>query len=216
MLYHSTRSVSHAVDSAQAVLEGLAPDGGLYMPESMPAFDWKAMAAKTEEKPVWVHFGAGNIFRGFIAVLQQRLLDEGLAKSGIVAAETFDYDIINKIPESEAAFALAKDGIEKRLRTDRTLDDGIAWAYISDENLGLAPAINADGTIAEGGVNLDKNTFEALPAIKLQDVIDFQKANVKGRTYRYGILGKIEDLDMEALSKIGKVVVLTTEDIFGY
>ena len=42
MLYHSTRSNSAAVDSAQAVLEGLAPDGGLYMPESMPAFDWKA------------------------------------------------------------------------------------------------------------------------------------------------------------------------------
>ena len=42
MLYHSTRSVSHAVDSAQAVLEGLAPDGGLYMPQAMPAFDWKA------------------------------------------------------------------------------------------------------------------------------------------------------------------------------
>ena len=42
MLYHSTRSDFAAVDSAQAVLEGLAPDGGLYMPESMPAFDWKA------------------------------------------------------------------------------------------------------------------------------------------------------------------------------
>ncbi len=42
MLYHSTRSELNAVDSAQAVLEGLAPDGGLYMPESLPAFDWKA------------------------------------------------------------------------------------------------------------------------------------------------------------------------------
>ncbi len=42
MLYHSTRSDSLAVDSAQAVLEGLAPDGGLYMPDSMPSFDWKA------------------------------------------------------------------------------------------------------------------------------------------------------------------------------
>ena len=41
MLYHSTRSDIHAVDSAQAVLEGLAPDGGLYMPQSLPAFDWK-------------------------------------------------------------------------------------------------------------------------------------------------------------------------------
>ena len=42
MLYHSTRSDLSAVDSAQAVLEGLAPDGGLYMPSAMPAFDWKA------------------------------------------------------------------------------------------------------------------------------------------------------------------------------
>ncbi|MBQ2927520.1 MAG: threonine synthase [Oscillospiraceae bacterium] len=41
MLYHSTRSALNAVDSAQAVLEGLAPDGGLYMPENLPEFDWK-------------------------------------------------------------------------------------------------------------------------------------------------------------------------------
>ena len=42
MLYHSTRSENHRADSAQAVLEGLAPDGGLYMPQSIPIFDWKA------------------------------------------------------------------------------------------------------------------------------------------------------------------------------
>ena len=41
MLYHSTRGQSPSVDSAEAVLEGLAPDGGLYMPENLPAFDWK-------------------------------------------------------------------------------------------------------------------------------------------------------------------------------
>ena len=42
MFYHSTRSDCAAVDSAQAVLEGLAPDGGLYMPDSIPDFDWKS------------------------------------------------------------------------------------------------------------------------------------------------------------------------------
>ena len=44
----------------------------------------------------------------------------------------------------------------------------------------------------------------------------FQQENVKGRVYHYGILGKIEDLDMDALNKLGRVVILTPEDIFGY
>ena len=64
---------------------------------ALPKFDWKAMRAETERNPIWVHFGAGNIFRGFIALLQHRLLDQGLVKSGIIAADTFDYDIIDKI-----------------------------------------------------------------------------------------------------------------------
>ena len=41
MLYHSTRSNEAHVDSARAVLTGLAPDGGLYMPEYIPDFDWQ-------------------------------------------------------------------------------------------------------------------------------------------------------------------------------
>ena len=41
MLYHSTRNRHLTIDSASAVLQGLAPDGGLYMPEAIPAFDWQ-------------------------------------------------------------------------------------------------------------------------------------------------------------------------------
>ena len=41
MQYHSTRSLTPQVDSAQAVLNGLAGDGGLYLPEALPAFDWE-------------------------------------------------------------------------------------------------------------------------------------------------------------------------------
>ena len=41
MQYHSTRGLAPRVDSAAAVLNGLAPDGGLYMPVEIPEFDWR-------------------------------------------------------------------------------------------------------------------------------------------------------------------------------
>ena len=63
----------------------------------LPAFDWEAMCRETAQNPTWVHFGAGNIFRGFIAKCQQDLLNAGLVNGGIIAADTFDYDIIDKI-----------------------------------------------------------------------------------------------------------------------
>ena len=63
----------------------------------LPRFDVAAMREKTKEAPIWVHFGAGNIFRAYIAALQQRLLDAGLCDRGIIAADTFDVDNIRMI-----------------------------------------------------------------------------------------------------------------------
>jgi len=63
----------------------------------LPQFDTDKMSTSTIENPTWVHFGAGNIFRGFIAALQQTLLNSGEVDTGIVAVEGYDYEIIDKI-----------------------------------------------------------------------------------------------------------------------
>ncbi|HLV10552.1 MAG TPA: mannitol dehydrogenase family protein [Halanaerobiales bacterium] len=62
-----------------------------------PQYDYQKIREETMKAPRWVHFGAGNIFRAFIAILQQELLNEGKADSGIVAVETFDHEIIDKV-----------------------------------------------------------------------------------------------------------------------
>lgn len=53
--------------------------------------------------------------------------------------------IINDMPQSEAAFKVAKDAIDSRLRTKRVIDDNIAWAYINAADKGLAPSL--DGAV---------------------------------------------------------------------
>ncbi len=63
----------------------------------LPAYDVPAMVEKTKRSPIWLHMGAGNIFRGFIAALQQGLLNQGLSDCGIIAADSFDDDIIDQI-----------------------------------------------------------------------------------------------------------------------
>ena len=45
MQYLSTRGQSPLVSGAEAVVQGLAPDGGLYMPQTLPAFDAQACLA---------------------------------------------------------------------------------------------------------------------------------------------------------------------------
>ena len=54
-----------------------------------------AVAEETHKNPVWVHMGAGNIFRAFTANVQQNLLNAGKSNTGIIAAEGFDYEIID-------------------------------------------------------------------------------------------------------------------------
>lgn len=112
-------------------------------------------------------------------------------------------NIINEMPESQPAFDLAKEALDARLRTGRIIKDQVAWAYIDAQDLGES----VDYRIA---------LFDALPSLTLEDVVKFQREKVKGRTYFYCILGDKKELDIATLEKMGKVVYLTTEDIFGY
>ncbi|MDO4868997.1 MAG: mannitol dehydrogenase family protein [Bacillota bacterium] len=64
---------------------------------SLPEFNIAQIRKNTDENPSWIHFGGGNIFRVFIADLMQKLIDEGCADTGIIVAENYDPEIIEKI-----------------------------------------------------------------------------------------------------------------------
>ena len=133
------------------------------------------------------------VFISQIATQSDKMLD---------AINTFN-DIINNMPESEAAFKLAKEGMLARLRTERINKSAVLWDYIDAQDM---------GETVDSRIKL----YNDVQNMTLKDVMDFQQKWVKDRTYYYGILGDKKDLDMEALKKMGPVVELKTEDIFGY
>lgn len=118
------------------------------------------------------------------------------------AIEAFD-EIINEMPESEAAFEIAKKALVERIRTDRTVK---------------REALNVAITMEDMGVDVDrtKAVYEAVPSMTLADVKATQEKWVKDRTYHYCILGDIKDLDMNFLRTLGPVRTVTQEEIFGY
>lgn len=62
----------------------------------LPEYDREQIRKNTKENPTWIHFGAGNIFRGFPAAVLQTLLNTGSYDKGVIVCEGFDYEIIEK------------------------------------------------------------------------------------------------------------------------
>lgn len=111
--------------------------------------------------------------------------------------------IIDTVPQSEKAFNLAVQSIKKSIESRRVTKEGIISAYESAKKKGI-------------DYDIYKKVYEALPSMTLADIVKFEQETMAGKPRRYLILGNEDELDMEALGKIGKIHRLTTEQIFGY
>ena len=62
----------------------------------LPKFNIREVREKTAKEPTWVHFGGGNIFRAFPAAILNDALNTGKYDRGVIVAETFDFEVIDK------------------------------------------------------------------------------------------------------------------------
>jgi len=61
-----------------------------------------------------------------------------------------------------------------------------------------------------------KVVFEEAGSLTLQDVVAFQRQWISNRPVTYCILSDIKALDLKHLASYGKVIQLSSRDIFGY
>ena len=143
---------------------------------ALPKYDRAAMIEATKKNPIWVHFGAGNIFRAFQANVVQNLLNDGTMDKGITVVEGFDYEIIEKKYRPNDNYSilvtLKSDG-----NIEKTVVGSVAESCIldseNDAEFGrLKEIFSADSlqmatfTITEKGYSLVDGKGVTLPAVE--------------------------------------------------
>lgn len=163
---------------------------------ALPQFDREKVAKETREHPVWIHFGAGNIFRAFQANVMQKLLNAGTMDRGLIVAEGFDYEIVQKMnrPHDEYTIlvTLKADGSVEKTVIGSVVESCILDSENEAEFHRLKEIFSKDSlqmasfTITEKGYHLVNGKGELLPAVKA----DFVAGPDKPASY----IGKVVSL----------------------
>ena len=162
----------------------------------LPEFDYDTVHKNTVEHPHWIHFGAGNIFRAFQANVAQNLLNSGVLDTGLIAAEGYDYEIIEKSYRphdnlSILATLKADNTVEKTIvgsiMESLILDSKNDAEYARLREIFKNPSLQmASFTITEKGYATANAKGEFFPAV----VADFEKGPEAPESY----LGKVVSL----------------------
>lgn len=141
----------------------------------VPTFDYAKMKENTKKNPTWIHFGAGNIFRAFQANVCQKLLNQGILDTGLIAAEGFDYEIIDKMYKPHdnlgVLVTLKADGnVEKTVVG--SIMESLTVDYDNTEDMNRlkeifrSPSLQmVSFTITEKGYSLVNGKGEFLPSV---------------------------------------------------
>ena len=162
----------------------------------LPEFDYDSVHKNTVEHPHWIHFGAGNIFRAFQANVAQNLLNSGVLDTGLIAAEGYDYEIIEKSYRphdnlSILATLKADNTVEKTIvgsiMESLILDSKNEAEYARLREIFKNPSLQmASFTITEKGYATANAKGEFFPAV----AADFEKGPEAPESY----LGKVVSL----------------------
>ena len=162
----------------------------------LPEFDYDTVHKNTVEHPHWIHFGAGNIFRAFQANVAQNLLNSGVLNTGLIAAEGYDYEIIEKSYRphdnlSILATLKADNTVEKTIvgsiMESLILDSKNEAEYARLREIFKNPSLQmASFTITEKGYATANAKGEFFPAV----AADFEKGPEAPESY----LGKVVSL----------------------
>lgn len=111
--------------------------------------------------------------------------------------------ILEDMPAIQNTMENARLSILKRIESSRISSSQLYWESKKLQDLGM----NED---------FDKLLYKKLQETSLEQLIEFQKQHVKGRFYKFMVLGDRKHIDLDYLSSFGALRQLDMEEVFGY
>lgn len=120
----------------------------------------------------------------------------------MIAVDTLD-ELMNELPEVPIQFENARNAALKQIASTRVTRNNIFFNTLRLQKLNIYH-------------DFRKDIYEQIQSLKFEDIKHFYQTQVQSIHFNTAIIGKKENLDMEAVNKMGTFKEVSLKDIFGH
>lgn len=112
-------------------------------------------------------------------------------------------ELMNNMPKAPNQFENSKQAALKQIATKRYTKANIFFYWLAMQDRGLNYDIN-------------KDVYAQTAKLSLEDLDAFFKKHIKGQKFNVGLIGNKDNLDWQAVQKLGNLKEVTVDELFNY
>jgi zinc protease len=113
-------------------------------------------------------------------------------------------DLLNNMAKSQKLFESSKDGIIRRIQTERITKESILWRYENEKRMGTDDR------------DYRQDVYSQISDMTMEELQHFFDEYIKDKQYTILVLGDVRKLNFDILKSYGSVKQLSLEEVFGY
>jgi predicted Zn-dependent peptidase len=111
--------------------------------------------------------------------------------------------LLSNLIENENSLETSRKAIMNTIATERIQNEQLFFRWLSNKDLGIETDIRRD-------------LYNAAEKGTMDDLRSFYSSNIQNKPFTYLIIGNSKAVDKKVLNQMGKVKMLTVDELFGY
>lgn len=112
-------------------------------------------------------------------------------------------NLLKTMPKAEKSFKEAKNSIVNKINSERLNPRTLVFEQLKSNDLNIETDIR-------------KDIYETAQTMTMDELEKQFSKHIKGRKFAFLIIGKMKNIDLNKLKKLGEIKQLSLEELFGY